>query len=150
VKTLVALAAVIVVLAVSCTHAPQLNRTSDQVLEFRTHYLTNNPDDRFKEDIMKSKVHREMNYMQVLAAWGLPNVRTGVADDGSETWGYYAVDDVSRDVRRYDLLFSKNRLVSWYISDPDANLLHRDEVSDLPVISTSSMTMSSGLGSTDK
>ena len=149
-KTLIRLViGIVVVLTVSCTHAPQLDRTSDQVAGFRTHYLEHNPDDPFKKDIMRGKVHKEMNYMQVLASWGLPNVRTGVAADGSETWGYYAVDKHSKEVRRYDLLFSKNRLITWFISNPDQDLHHQDEVADLPVISTSSMTMSSGLGSSD-
>ena len=77
-KTLIRLViGIVVVLTVSCTHAPQLDRTSDQVAGFRTHYLEHNPDDPFKKDIMRGKVHKEMNYMQVLASWGLPNVRTG-------------------------------------------------------------------------
>ena len=141
---------VVIGFAVSCSHAPQLERTSEQVAGFRSQYLEHHPDDRFKKQILKNEVHKEMNFMQVLAAWGLPNVRNGVDEQGSETWGYFAVDKHSKEVKRYDLVFNRSRLIGWLISDdPGLGLLNPEDLTGLPVMSTGGMSPSE-LGSMDK
>ena len=134
--------------AASCSHAPRLERNSEEVAGFRAHYLEYHPHDPFKKQILKSEVHKDMSYMQVLASWGLPNLRSGNAEEGSEVWAYYAVDEHSKELRNYQLAFYRNRLIIWQITnDPGIGLVHPDDLTGLPVVDSSSMTMSSGLGS---
>ncbi len=149
-RSLGIVAIVTVAFAASCSHAPRLERNTSQVAEFRAHYLEYHPDDPFIKDILNSRVQKEMNYMQVLASWGLPHARTGIAEDGSETWAYLAVDRVSKAVWRYELVFSKNSLVNWLISnDPGLGLIYPDDLTRLPTMDTD-METSSGLGSLEQ
>jgi hypothetical protein len=150
-RSLGVVAIVSLAFAASCSHAPRLERDSTQVAEFRAQYLKHHPDDPFKEDILNSRVQKEMNYMQVLASWGLPYARTGIADDGTETWSYIAVEAVSREVLRYDLVFTKNRLINWLVSDDlGMGLIYPDDLTGLPTMSTGMDSPSSGLGSLEQ
>ena len=141
----------LLVFAASCSHAPRLERNSTQVAEFRAQYLEHHPDDPFKKDILSSRVQKEMNYMQVLASWGLPYARTGIAEDGTETWSYIAVEALSKEVLRYDLVFTKNRLINWLISDNlGQGLIYPKDLTGLPIMSTGMEKSSSGLGSLEQ
>lgn len=132
--------------AVSCSHAPRLDRDPDQVGAFRSEYLLTHPDDPFKKEIMNNQVRRDMSIMQVLAAWGLPNARTEVAKNGSETWTYYAIDKSSREVVGYQLVFDKNRLCHWVISaNAGQGLLTPDDLTGLPTVGTTE-SLTGGLG----
>jgi hypothetical protein len=138
---------VTVAFAASCSHAPRLERSTGQVAEFRTHYIKYHPDDPFIKDILDSRVQKEMNYMQVLASWGLPYARTGIADDGTETWSYVALEAVSKEVLRYDLVFCKNSLVNWLISDDlPPGLIYPEDLIGFPTMDTGLSGTSSGLG----
>lgn len=139
-----------VVFAAACSHAPVLERNTTQVAEFRAHYLEYHPDDPFIKDILSSRVQKEMNYMQVLASWGLPYARTGIADDGTETWSYVARDLVSKEILRYDLVFTKNRLINWLISgDLPLGIIYPEDLTGFPTMDTG-LSTSSGLGSLEQ
>jgi len=138
-----------VVFAASCSHAPVLERNTTQIAEFRAQYLEHHPDDPFMKDILSSRVQKEMNYMQVLASWGLPYARTGIADDGTETWSYIAVESVSKQILRYDLVFTKNSLINWLISDNLPDGLIPENLTGFPTMD-SGLTTSSGLGSLEQ
>ena len=136
-RSLGIVAVLTVAFAASCSHAPVLERNTTQIAEFRAHYLKHHPDDPFMKDILSSRVQKEMNYMQVLASWGLPYARTGIAKDGSETWSYIAIEAVSKEVLRYDLVFAKNSLISWLVSDnPPLGLIYPDDLTGFPTIDT--------------
>ena len=139
-------ALVTIAFAVSCSPAPQLVRNPDQVEGFRAQYLMHHPDDPFKNEIMNSQVRKDMTIMQVLAAWGLPNMRSEVSKNGSETWTYFAIDETSREVHGYQLVFDKNRLCHWVISDhPGQGILNPEDLTGLPTVGDT-QTLPSGMG----
>jgi hypothetical protein len=149
-RSLGIVAIVTVAFAASCSHAPRLERNTGQVAEFRAQYVKHHPDDPFIKDILNSRVQKEMNYMQVLASWGLPYARTGIAEDGTETWAYIAVEAVSKEVLRYDLVFSRNRLINWLISDDlPPGLIYPEDLTGFPTMDTG-LSTSSGLGSLEQ
>ncbi len=81
-----------------------------------------------------------MNGMQVLASWGLPNLRQSYLDRNAETWTYYAVDPYSHRVIGYQLLLVDQHVSSWVI---DRN------VSDLGTLTPEELIgMQSGSGGT--
>ena len=127
----------VVALAAACSHAPQLTRHSDHVLVFRTQYLQHYSGAPFEKEIRNGEIHKSMNFMQVLAAWGLPNVRSQPSPDGNETWTYFSVDEHTSELRSYALVFTKNCLTRWVVSDrSDMSLLTLDDLSGLPRVAT--------------
>jgi hypothetical protein len=75
-----------------------------------------------------------MNFMQVLASCGLPNLRAGGSAEGSETWTYYARDGHTKKVLSYELVFSKNELSNWIIGAAGPGLLNPDDLTGLPTV----------------
>jgi hypothetical protein len=117
---------------VACSPAPQLTRRSEQVDVFRTQYFESYANDPLESEIRKGIVHRRMNFMQVLAAWGLPNIRTGQAV-GDETWTYFAVDEHTQMLVSYELAFTGGSLTRWAIGHSSGmTLLTPDDLSGLP------------------
>ncbi|MDH3216032.1 MAG: hypothetical protein OEN01_07030 [Candidatus Krumholzibacteria bacterium] len=110
---------VVIAFAASCSHSPRLPRGTQEVASLRAEYLQNNPDDPFKGQILNSEVSKGMNVLQVLASWGLPNVRRGYAQGHSESWTYYAVDEHTQKLLSYELVFYKSTLSLW-VMDGDA------------------------------
>ena len=85
-------------------------------------------------------------FVIVLAAWGLPNMRSEVSKNGSETWTYFAIDETSREVHGYQLVFDKNRLCHWVISDhPGQGILNPEDLTGLPTVGDT-QTLPSGMG----
>lgn len=137
---------VTIAFATSCSHSPRLVRESGQVDAFRSQYLLHHPDDPYKKQIVNSQVRKDMSMMQVLAAWGLPNVRSEVAKNGCETWTYFAVEESTREVVGYQLVFDKNRLCHWVMSNrPEMGLVNPEDLTGLPTVGTS-QTLPGGMG----
>jgi len=111
--TQVALLCVTGFLITSCSHMPRVMEETDSVLTIRNEYLRTHPDGRFNESIMAGEVCKGMNFIEVLAAWGLPETRFRSADDDIEFWKYVSRDDVSLDWMSYTFAFEKNALVGW-------------------------------------
>ena len=65
---------------VSCSHAPKVLNETDTVLQIREDYLRANPNGPFNERIARGEVEKGMNFLEVLAAWGLPDTR-GLSQD---------------------------------------------------------------------
>jgi hypothetical protein len=117
----------------ACSHAPQLTRHSDQTAVFRAQYLQYYAGDPFEGEIRHGIVHKTMNFMQVLAAWGLPNARTQQSWDGDETWTYFAVDEHSNSLISYDLVFTDGRVDRWVVRHPaDMPILPPEDLTGLP------------------
>jgi hypothetical protein len=112
------------------------------VASFRTQYLETHPNDKFEKQILESEVRKGMNFMQVLASWGLPNKRAIVNDSGNETWTYYAMDEHTKVLTSYELVFGKSQLTHWVIDGGApglTNLTGVPTVSSTPVSDPSSL-----------
>lgn len=124
---------------VSCAHSPRLSRQSEDVTTLRAEYLNNYPDDEFKQQIINGEVRKGMNIFQVLASWGLPNVRRGVTRGTSESWIYYAVDEHTQKLMSYELVFQKRSLSYWIIDGdvPGLGTLTPRDLIGIPTIGES-------------
>lgn len=126
------LAAAVCALA-ACSHAPQLTRYSDQTAVFRAQYFQYYSGDPFEGEIRNGIVHKTMNFMQVLAAWGLPNARAQQSGEGNETWTYFAVDENSHSLMSYELVFTESRVARWVVRHPAGMpILPPDDLTGLP------------------
>ncbi len=109
----------LVALVAACSHAPRLDRDADATADFRAEYLEHNAHNEFTERIMRGEVDKGMNAMQVLAAWGLPNVRRSWQDSDAERWTYYTLDEYTSRLTSYELVFAGGYVARWLV---DANV----------------------------
>jgi hypothetical protein len=112
----------VVAVAVSCSRLPQSTRSNDEMASIRAEYLQNNPDGKFNDHIKEGRVVKGMNTMEVLASWGIPNVRRGWEQDKTEYWTYYAKDEHTQQLMSYDLVFDDRVLNRWVIGAPGTGL----------------------------
>lgn len=101
--------------AVSCSQLPPSNKTNEEMAGIRAEYLQNNPDGKYTDHIMEGRVVKGMGTLEVLASWGLPNVRRNWNQDNAEYWTYYARDEHTRQVVSYDLVFEDKKLTRWVV-----------------------------------
>jgi hypothetical protein len=109
---LVVLAAIV---AVSCSRLPRTDKPPEEMASIRAEYLQNHPDGQYTDHIMEGRVVKGMNTLEVLASWGLPNVRRNWSQDNSEYWTYYAQDEHTEQVVSYDLIFEEKVLARWVV-----------------------------------
>lgn len=118
VKHLLCMIVVIGVMGASaCTHSPRLARSEEEVANYRSEYLRNNPNGKFNEQILKGEVTKGMDVFQVLASWGLPHLRRGSKNSDLESWVYYSLDDHTQHVISYELVFQTNTLSRWVVDN---------------------------------
>lgn len=115
VATLAIVAFTVVALS-ACSNMLRLNRDVEERADLRQNYLQNNPDGAFNNHIVKSEVVKGMNVIEVLASWGLPDVRTASKTTKAEFWTYFTVDDYSQTVSSYDLVFEDRQLRRWVVA----------------------------------
>ena len=96
-----------------CAYNPRVINETESVLSIRADYLRANPDGEFNAHIIKGEVVKGMNFMEVLASWGLPDSRMNKKENELEYWGYFARDDESLDWILYTFTFEKTALVEW-------------------------------------
>ena len=101
---------------VSCSHAPKVLNETDTVLQIREDYLRANPNGPFNERIARGEVEKGMNFLEVLAAWGLPDTRGLSQDRKFEYWMYFSQDDLSMDWTQYRFVFEKSALADWELT----------------------------------
>lgn len=99
----------------SCAHAPRVAEETESMLAIRNGYLESHPEGRFNAYIARGEVVQGMDFMDVLAAWGIPVTRARDAH-GIEYWLYLAVDNDSGDWVRYTFLFERYTLIDWEIT----------------------------------
>jgi len=116
------LAAIVVAASASCTHYPRANEPTDEVTKLRSDYLKNNPDGKFNERIARGEVSRGMNGIEVLASWGIPDVREPSRMNNAEMWTYYHRDEHTRDYVLYDLFFKDRTLTRWDLTRVTASM----------------------------
>ena len=107
--------------AVSCSQLPPSDKSPEEMASIRAEYLENNPNGKYTGYIMEGRVVKGMNTLEVLASWGLPNVRRNWTPDNAEYWTYYAQDEHTRKVVSYDLVFEDKVLSRWIVSAAEGN-----------------------------
>lgn len=103
--------------AVSCSQLPQTQKTTEEMASIRAEYLENNPDGKYTDYILEGRVVKGMGTLEVLASWGLPNVRRNWNKDDAEYWTYYARDEHTQQVVSYDLVFQNKMLTRWVVAE---------------------------------
>jgi hypothetical protein len=98
----------------SCTSNPRMlsGTESDYLLQLRQEYLNSNPDGAYNEYIKRGEVVKGMDFLEVLASWGHPEVRTKESAL-TEHWMYREVDEDSKDAVVYTFTFRRNVLAEW-------------------------------------
>jgi len=108
------LSAVFVVIP-ACSHQLKLAREQDERSDIRQEYLLNNPNGQFNDHIIKNEVVKGMSVIEVLASWGLPDMRRAYSKTDSDIWTYYSVDVPSGQVASFDLVFEDRLLRRWVV-----------------------------------
>jgi len=141
---------IVAVIMTACSKLPPMSNVDDEVLSLREHYLATHPEGQFNENIARGEVTRGMHVVEVLAAWGLPNVRWAVQHSPDHHWAYFVRDDATQTVNGYELVFEDRVLVRWVIAkDVDAKQWPPRNESTVPIESagfTSSGGALSGSG----
>jgi len=100
-------------LGTGCAHTPRSFDESPATLAIRADYLGTHPAGPFNAQIARGEVGKGMSFLEVLAAWGVPEWRARTEDARFEVWGYVARDEGSQDWTRYTFTFEKKTLVEW-------------------------------------
>lgn len=104
--------------ATSCSHTPRSTRDPESLASIRAQYLQDNPDGQFNDSILRGELIKGMNVIEVLASWGLPELRS--FDSKTESWTYYLRDDLSPESRVYELTFTDRVLTGWSVDRTSA------------------------------
>jgi len=98
-----------------CAHAPRMGNETESVLTIREDYLRAYPDGAYNEYIRRGEVTKGMNFIEVLASWGVPDRRLHSEEKNIpvEYWSYLSMDEASLDWVRYTFAFEKKHLVEW-------------------------------------
>jgi hypothetical protein len=111
----IGLTMLVLALAASCSQLPQSSRTDEQMTSIREEYLANHPDGTYNAYIREGRVVKGMGNVEVLASWGLPNVRRPGPEPNVEYWEYYARDEQSKSLVSYELAFLDKVLNRWAV-----------------------------------
>lgn len=112
----------VLAVAVSCSRLPRSTKSNDEMASIRAEYLQNNPEGKYNDHIKEGRVVKGMNTLEVLASWGIPNIRRGWEHDRTEYWTYYAKDEHTEQLVSYDLVFDEKVLNRWVIGTAEAGL----------------------------
>ncbi len=104
-----------VVLLASCGGLPQSTRTDENTTSIREEYLKTHPDGKYNTYIQEGRIVKGMGVLDVLASWGLPNLRRPGEKTEEEFWAYHAKDELSQQVVSYELDFVNKVLTRWSV-----------------------------------
>ena len=99
--------------ASSCAYQPRSMKDSAEMAEVRSEYVQNNPEGKFNHYIEKGELSKGMSVIEVLAAWGLPNMRQSWQNTDKESWTYHSFDPHTGDYTIVDLTFEARTLLKW-------------------------------------
>lgn len=111
-RTLLAL--LVVCLVSACSHTPTLE-SNPETESLRAQYLRENPNGVYNENIMRGEVVKGMNFVEVLASWGVPTQREQRNSGRSEVWSYRALDKSTSEFVLYDLVFDERVVKEWAV-----------------------------------
>ena len=97
----------------SCSHAPRALNEGTTVTDLRQDHLKKYPDGKFNRYIERGQIVKGMQYLEVMASWGLPESRRLSRDREFEYWTFFGKDNDSWDWIRYTLEFEENCLLGW-------------------------------------
>jgi hypothetical protein len=97
----------------SCAHTPPTRNETTAIRELREDYLRRHPAGRFNDCIARGEVAVGMSFLELLAAWGIPDARERLVDREEERWTYLVREDNWADWVRYDFVFAKAELREW-------------------------------------
>jgi len=107
-------------LLIGCSsQLPRVETTQSYLLELRAEYLAANPDGEFNEHVEQGEVVKGMDYLAVLASWGLP-ARRATRSDVTEDWVYREVDETTQAWVEYTFTFRHSVLDDWEIARNNA------------------------------
>lgn len=121
------------ILVASCSHAPRLATVPAGRQDLRAEFLRNNPDGKFNRHIKNGEIVRGMGVVEVLASWGLPNMRRLGGADLAEYWTYYSRDPHTSTFTVYDLVFQQRVLFRWVV---ESDIHSYDELVQRDLIGT--------------
>jgi hypothetical protein len=102
-----------IIIAASCTPSPQMYTDSKTMQQARLDYVQNNPEGKYNKDIIDGKIAKGMNFKEVTASWGAPNVRRQIEGTDYEHWIYAEKDEDTDTWRIFNLAFKQQELVYW-------------------------------------
>ena len=111
----IGLAVIVLTLTASCSQLPQSSRTDEQMTSVRAEFLQNHPEGMYNAYIKEGRVVKGMGIVEVLASWGLPNVRRPAPEGDVEFWAYYAKDEQTQQLVSYELVFEAKVLNRWTV-----------------------------------
>ncbi len=104
-----------IALLASCAHSPRSFKDTEAIQQMRLDFIASHPNGGYNNHVLKGEVVKGMNFMSVLASWGLPNVRKVQPASIYEYWTYYTEDKASGQMTIYDLIFKDQVLSGWKI-----------------------------------
>ena len=114
-KPAILLVAATILIQLGCTGRSSIEKEYFITPEARQVYVAEHPDGQFNEHIRNGEITRGMDYNDVIASWGLPNVYLHSTKAAREFWFYYVEDVNSASVLIYTLCFEENILGDWDI-----------------------------------
>jgi hypothetical protein len=114
-KTSILLVAAIILIQLGCTGRSTVEKEYFISPEARQFYIAEHPDGTFNEYIKNGEIIRGMDFNEVIASWGLPNVYLHSTKAPREYWFYYVEDPSSNTVLIYTLSFEQDILGDWDI-----------------------------------
>ena len=118
----------VLALTASCSSLPKSDHLDDGEVGMRAEYLESHPDGEYNAHISEGRVVKGMGAEEVLASWGLPNLRRSWKHDKAEYWTYYAKDEHTGQVVGYELIFDKQLLTRWVVDTNATTSLGTDPV----------------------
>ena len=110
-----------VCLVTSCSQVARID-ADPEVETIRAQYLSENPHGQYNDHIARGEIVRGMNFVEVLASWGVPTRRERQKDGVTEAWTYRVHDRDPSDIATYELQFADRMLTGWRYSAASAGL----------------------------
>ena len=110
----------------ACGPYRYMHDTTPELDVSRNEYVTNNPGNRYNDDILDGRVRPGMSRLQVRVTWGDPD-QVAPRPPATEYWSYQE-DDVASGFAVYELRFD-GEILSDIDIDRSANLSSNDEES---------------------
>jgi len=98
----------------ACATTPPRRSETIAIRQIREDYLRVYPEGPHNAEINRGEIVKGMSLYEVLASWGIPDLRAVSAERDREEWTYVVLDDNAVDWVSYDCVFHGNELVEWY------------------------------------
>ena len=136
----------LVVFAVSCAHSPKLYVDTKSMDQARSEYVQNHPAGKYNKIIMEGQIAKGMNFDEVTAAWGVPNVRREVEGTNFEHWIYAEKDEDTGLWGIFNLAFREGSLVYWETNEGiSMSEGEQPDLTKIPTLSPESIDTTSDL-----